>query len=749
MPNIKTYDAGEVGLRPEERGITAFREAGAEAQRMGVQAERSYSRAAAFEREGFDSIGRAVGQFAQDYENHQDTLAISDMAQKEADFDLQQHQSLDNIMAPRPDPTDPNGQRMITPDPNQAGGLIGDRLTQWKEARSQLREQITNKKALEKFDLETPKAYGRYAEKAYAIEGNLNYQAVGNNLIQSTQKNAGVVYADPNQLDAQLAKLHDNVQTMTNSTNMTAPNRMKFQTEFEQKSARALIESAVEGSARLGPAGRQHALDLISSGKYDQWIGTDHDKLITHINSMDRADRADQEAQRRQQAEQEKDKALQRTDEYVQDMASPQPKMKVTDILQDPNYKNRPDLRSQAVGVVEKMRKLQAGDADVPANISHDHMMTLFNGINKQFGEEGRLADRSEIDKAFGVDHTINEKDYKFLIGQLGQRDKPLAASLAKSREQFLKDNALTIDPTRIGGNPPSALGNQRINEARQSLIQQEQSLISQNKNPASLYDPHDPNYFGRQLGKFAVSKTDAQKYDIGLKDDLVKTLKQYSPAGGDHAVMEHQPIASQYKNFFSSGRAQGAGIEFNPNVDLSHISVNGKVAQVNRWAAPHFQAFLDDLAAHGYTVRELGGYSDRDKRGGSTKSEHAYGNAIDINEATNGFKGTHTDMPKDIAEIAARHGLIWGGNWHTGSQDPMHFEWSGVNVPEGATRYGSQGGQPFAVAKVPPMQQQYAPVKTMQDVVGLKPGTRFLIPDGPYKGMVGTVPEPKVPMSK
>jgi hypothetical protein len=55
------------------------------------------------------------------------------------------------------------------------------------------------------------------------------------------------------------------------------------------------------------------------------------------------------------------------------------------------------------------------------------------------------------------------------------------------------------------------------------------------------------------------------------------------------------------------------------------------------------------------------------------------YGNAIDINPAQNPFRGNRTDMPPNISDLAAKHGLIWGGDWRPGSRDPMHFEWTGA----------------------------------------------------------------------
>ncbi len=103
-----------------------------------------------------------------------------------------------------------------------------------------------------------------------------------------------------------------------------------------------------------------------------------------------------------------------------------------------------------------------------------------------------------------------------------------------------------------------------------------------------------------------------------------------------------------------------------------------GNKATVNASAAPHFESFLKDLEASGYSVHSLGGYNPRYKTNGGGWSQHAYGNAIDINPYANPFGGGKSDMPEGVSVIAARNGLSWGGDWR-GTKDPMHFEYTGV----------------------------------------------------------------------
>jgi hypothetical protein len=85
-------------------------------------------------------------------------------------------------------------------------------------------------------------------------------------------------------------------------------------------------------------------------------------------------------------------------------------------------------------------------------------------------------------------------------------------------------------------------------------------------------------------------------------------------------------------------------------------------------------------LQAQGYNVTSLGSYAPRDIAGTGTLSEHAFGNAIDINPATNPvtWNGVvQTDLPPNIRDIAAQNNLVWGGDFGGSKKDAMHFEYN------------------------------------------------------------------------
>jgi hypothetical protein len=128
--------------------------------------------------------------------------------------------------------------------------------------------------------------------------------------------------------------------------------------------------------------------------------------------------------------------------------------------------------------------------------------------------------------------------------------------------------------------------------------------------------------------------------------------------------------IASQAIPALSSAGVTKTGI------DLARItSATGLGADVNSKYAQQFQGFIKDLEGTGYKINSLGGYNYRNIAGTNKLSNHALGNAIDINPQQNPMgKNLVTDLPSNVGELAAKNGLSWGGAWNS-KKDAMHFE--------------------------------------------------------------------------
>lgn len=123
----------------------------------------------------------------------------------------------------------------------------------------------------------------------------------------------------------------------------------------------------------------------------------------------------------------------------------------------------------------------------------------------------------------------------------------------------------------------------------------------------------------------------------------------------------------------------------------------NGQTWQVNKRAADAFQGLIADLYKEGYVPHSSGGFNYRTIRGNPNKlSQHAFGNAIDINADQNPLGSRSNNLPANVADLARTHGLEWGGLWKN-RPDPMHFEYVGSSTPglAGLFTGGAQPGGP------------------------------------------------------
>lgn len=154
---------------------------------------------------------------------------------------------------------------------------------------------------------------------------------------------------------------------------------------------------------------------------------------------------------------------------------------------------------------------------------------------------------------------------------------------------------------------------------------------------------------------------------------------------GGHHVGDGHNHGGATASSAPGRGSANHMHGQYGPaGSNLTTITTNsGRKVTVHKSAAENFKGFIDELEASGYKIKSLGGHAHRSIRGSNRLSQHAYGNAIDINPAQNPMGPTLiTDMPKNISDMAAKYGLTWGGDWKR-RPDAMHFEWNGRTMDD------------------------------------------------------------------
>ncbi len=141
------------------------------------------------------------------------------------------------------------------------------------------------------------------------------------------------------------------------------------------------------------------------------------------------------------------------------------------------------------------------------------------------------------------------------------------------------------------------------------------------------------------------------------------------------------------WADFFGRNRAQVEGSIVYWPIPGS----GGRTARVHERALPAFQRVADGLAAEeaagrGYRVDDAIAFAFRTVAGERNLSNHAFGNAIDINPGRNPYRADGrliTDMPAWFVEVWEDAGFCWGGDWIY-VKDTMHYSWMGPRQTAG-----------------------------------------------------------------
>lgn len=166
----------------------------------------------------------------------------------------------------------------------------------------------------------------------------------------------------------------------------------------------------------------------------------------------------------------------------------------------------------------------------------------------------------------------------------------------------------------------------------------------------------------------------------LGFLDQLsqMADLQSSSQSSPSPVVGSGTDQSSSY-GAYGEHSGPSRGYSTGPIPKLAHWKWHGINMTTDAAAVGKFRGLLDSLAAEGYKISTLYSYANRRIEDNSRLSEHAYGRAIDINPGANPMLNSQlrTNMPKNIAELARKYGLVWGGTWHS-KKDPMHFSTTG-----------------------------------------------------------------------
>lgn len=162
----------------------------------------------------------------------------------------------------------------------------------------------------------------------------------------------------------------------------------------------------------------------------------------------------------------------------------------------------------------------------------------------------------------------------------------------------------------------------------------------------------------------------------VNCADATCSTESADCTAMGGTPTVNPGPPPTLDCNGVSTGAAAGGACD---QSTMTTVSFLGRSITVNNALVGPLASVESCVggAASGYSIRSMGAYNCRSVTGGSGYSMHAYGAAIDINAAQNGYGPKQTpcpsDMPSAFVSCFTSNGFGWGGNWRSVC-DAMHF---------------------------------------------------------------------------
>ena len=184
----------------------------------------------------------------------------------------------------------------------------------------------------------------------------------------------------------------------------------------------------------------------------------------------------------------------------------------------------------------------------------------------------------------------------------------------------------------------------------------------------------------------------DPNRGNAGWPGAVTKFSQRFAAPAAAGAVPSGEYEGVGGYNFAGSQRARAMGIDIAAGQGMQKFATGIPEGQgpasitANRYAGTDIAGFLGDLHAAGAPLGDFSGvYANRNKRGGGGPSQHAYGNAVDIETGFGSGPDNSRKLwewaqknPEKFAEIQAQHSMrnldtTSGASMH----DWGHFEWT------------------------------------------------------------------------
>lgn len=526
MPNIRTYEAPNLGLQPTEIGVQSAAMAG---NRIG----RFYNQVAASTKEvgnnlesGIKGDIQAVGQAVTQYVEHREvSQGAAAFAQLNDDLTKRWNETVQKA-----DPNDP------TVAENYRAKVLEPALEKYRESF------ITE--GGQKFaESRIATMRSHMFEKTAADMSSLAAVSVETNLRTASNSMSNTAVSDPSSVPHLLDNVDASVAAMVSSSpNLKGAAASKARIEVSEKIKEGIVKAGVFGA--IQKAGDPEAVAAQWAAKYPQYInGQEALQLARAAKTQARTNLAlmkQTELYQRQLDEQKTHKAA--NDTFTKNVTidpatgrvvvNPQYFKDALDIAKsNPNAPNGATVAKTMIDWGEAQQKKQTTFSD----------QAVVTDLDARMFSESNPTSEIEVLRA-EADGKLTRADGQVRLQLIKQRqDMPYNPALKNDRSEFFKRYAGTIDGYLGQYGVHSALGQRRMFMAEKDAVTQEIALQKAGQDPHSLYDPSSPNFFGRpeNMARYHVTMQQA------MDDAKVPPKAEFKPP----VNWQFSPSRKQYRD--------------------------------------------------------------------------------------------------------------------------------------------------------------------------------------------------------
>lgn len=360
-------------------------------------------------------------------------------------------------------------------------------MAEYEEQAQKIAEKMTTRQGQDFFNKANARLNATFARDSGLAEAKINGEKTINALETGMEKTSIAVQSNPESLEPALESYSETIDALLDAgvlPNLKAANKLKEMAK--DKYAKA----AVVGTIRRGEEGPQMARLSLEAGVYDEYLDADSkDQLIKETRRQEIANDVDARRRERLQKDNEKAQATKWMNNNLEKLYGLS--LTTKDILNSPM---KPTDKTKWINMLK----------------SHsDKALTKTNPYVYSAVQAKILADDDDPEKITDISQILDFVGPNGITatdaGRLKRlmRDTPEGEKRRVSRKNLLKfaDSHLTSTSFFTGVKDPD--GEERLNMFMNALMDREDEIRKEGKDPGVLYDPKSKDYFGNRVFEY------------------------------------------------------------------------------------------------------------------------------------------------------------------------------------------------------------------------------------------------------